>query len=544
MYKESAFIFYKFFYLRLNRFNQTTFVFGLLKMLKIKIILEIKNSNFNKIFFCSGLFFIISFFAFPNIAQAATYYLDAVNGNDSNSGDVSNPWQSLAKAQAIVQGGDEVYLSTGTYGEYSETESVNRTGLVTYQALPGNTPTLSGINIYYATLSNANILFKDLSVSSNSLRNLITIGRASGVTVSGCEIHALKWYVNATTPVVGAAVSDSENIFFEDSYIYEVAVGVQIGASSNVSVNHNHIKVKSSTGIKYTGMGTGIVVNNNNIHGENFVPYPADPLAPDNVHQSLISIRGDNITISNNLMHDMANGVMTYEPDEAGGEVSYDNILMENNVIFNIASGYGVRFYNLGENVIVKNNTISSLARASETCPDGLTPDARYRYSTALAVHTLGAGSDGSGLSLYNNIFIGIANIPRVSIQSNNIFWSLTYTGTVYENSVDNNSALIVDSYLGCGDSPKIFEDASFFKSTIDFSFFSGELTNFKLAENSIAINFGNATVQANQSLGDLGSDGFIIPDGPARSSARHSTGAYEYMDMVSPSVPTGLNVL
>ena len=48
--------------------------------------------------------------------QAASYYLSA-NGNDANSGTESQPWQSLARLQSVlnsgVHAGDQVFFARG-----------------------------------------------------------------------------------------------------------------------------------------------------------------------------------------------------------------------------------------------------------------------------------------------------------------------------------------------------------------------------------------------------------------------------------------------
>ena len=70
---------------------------------------------------------------------------------------------------------------------------------------------------------------------------------------------------------------------------------------------------------------------------------------------------------------------------------------------------------------------------------------------------------------------------------------------------------------------------------------------DYHLEENSIAINFGDATQQPSDSLGSVGSDGFLIANGQTRTQANHSAGAYEYIpsgDVTPPAAPTGLSVL
>ena len=64
--------------------------------------------------------------AMPATAGAATYYLDAVNGSDSNPGTSDEPWQTLSRAMPDYSGagtrvtdGDTVQLRSGNYGNFT-----------------------------------------------------------------------------------------------------------------------------------------------------------------------------------------------------------------------------------------------------------------------------------------------------------------------------------------------------------------------------------------------------------------------------------------
>ena len=89
------------------------------------------QNNYQKIIISLGLFFLSSFFTFPEISQAATYYVD-INGvgvdgifgnaddvvsNDSNPGTSEQPWKNIAKAQTSVLAGDTVNIRSGNYGD-------------------------------------------------------------------------------------------------------------------------------------------------------------------------------------------------------------------------------------------------------------------------------------------------------------------------------------------------------------------------------------------------------------------------------------------
>ena len=49
------------------------------------------------------------------------------------------------------------------------------------------------------------------------------------------------------------------------------------------------------------------------------------------------------------------------------------------------------------------------------------------------------------------------------------------------------------------------------------------------LAANSLGVGFGDPSVQAPESLGSIGADGFMVDDGILRTNAIHSVGPYEF---------------
>jgi parallel beta-helix repeat protein len=94
------------------------------------------------------------------VATATDYYLDAVNGNDSNLGTSAEPWETLGRAYTSfsgpgtkVQEGDTVYFKNGSYGDFIESTQNGaaylyyRSSWITYAAAPGHSPELNNINI-------------------------------------------------------------------------------------------------------------------------------------------------------------------------------------------------------------------------------------------------------------------------------------------------------------------------------------------------------------------------------------------------------------
>jgi hypothetical protein len=114
--------------------------------------------------------------------DAATYYLDAVNGSDSSSGSSTTPWKTLAKAQATVVAGDTVLMRTGSYGPFSQTKKY--TNYVTYKADTGAVPQID--SLYLGRTASAYMQFDGLTVNADCF-----IYGADHVNLLNCTIHAL-----------------------------------------------------------------------------------------------------------------------------------------------------------------------------------------------------------------------------------------------------------------------------------------------------------------------------------------------------------------
>ncbi|RMD51224.1 hypothetical protein D6827_02650, partial [Candidatus Parcubacteria bacterium] len=83
-----------------------------------------KNKNINKVAYYMNKTIVAIFFAltviflFAHNSFAATYYVDATNGNDANSGaDWANAFQTIYQATTVMAIGDIIEIAAGTYSE-------------------------------------------------------------------------------------------------------------------------------------------------------------------------------------------------------------------------------------------------------------------------------------------------------------------------------------------------------------------------------------------------------------------------------------------
>ena len=60
------------------------------------------------------------------VANAATYCVDAVNGNDANPGSSTAPWKTLSKAANAMASGDTAFVRAAMYRETVHPKSGQR----------------------------------------------------------------------------------------------------------------------------------------------------------------------------------------------------------------------------------------------------------------------------------------------------------------------------------------------------------------------------------------------------------------------------------
>ncbi|MFZ2303932.1 MAG: right-handed parallel beta-helix repeat-containing protein, partial [Minisyncoccia bacterium] len=497
----------------------------------------------------------------------ANYYVDATAGSDANNGLTSGTaWKSLSKALSSAPAGSIVFVAGGDYGALQETVPVGRTSYLTIRATPGASPRLSKINIDYVAKSPAflrvvGFTIKNYDYDPNN-GQLVNIADATDIellnnTISSDSTRGSGYAIASLTPgnpstIDGIGMNNTERVTIKSNCVSGVLRGIQLAGSTNISLFRNYISPQAGTGIQYLSNNVNVLIEDNHIRGMIFTPYcnfvatpyvlancdpattPLDPNAILDPHASVISIRSNDVTIRNNIMHGMgsSSGIMFYLPDAAGGRSDYSNITIEGNLLYDITNTSVLRFYGVADNLIVRNNMVVS-QYSTGTCATGapisVTNDARYLYSSALTVSSLATGKNGSGLSIANNVFVGASFMGgSLPTEKNNIFWSYSPSGAIFSaSSLSGTSKVVTSAYLGCGVHSPYF-DTGFFATTPNFIPKHGLLYNYRLAPTSQAVGFGDTSSQLLRKLGAPDANNFFINSAGNRSATEHSAGPYE----------------
>jgi parallel beta-helix repeat protein len=326
--------------------------------------------------------------------ESGSYYVDGVNGNDSNPGTASAPWQTIQKAADTAAGGSVVTVRAGTYNEHVEvTRSGSSGALTTFQAegtvvMQGFTITANYVRVIGFEITNSNT----------------TYGDGNGVAVQGSFNEIRNNYVH-------------DLIFGEGIWLYGGSNRDASFTSNNI-VSGNRIVQARIAGILVEG--TNSLIENNDI--SNTIQNPPGAPPRDNPDADGIRFFGSGHVIRGNYIHNISladpgntsphiDGFQTWGP--------CTNMVIEQNVVWQAESpDQGMIIEGVVQpvgNIVIRNNVFMTNGAA---------------YAPAVL-----AGGQGlvSNISIVNNTMVALtgpteyaiwllSNLSGASIRNNAIY--------------------------------------------------------------------------------------------------------------------------
>jgi len=212
----------------------------------------------------------LCFAQLTNTAAAATYYVDATNGNDTYDGNEAKPWKTLARAydsntkDPNVNSGDTVYFYNGNYGTYSwdardtGNSVINNTAWITYKAVTGNAPELDSIYIYNSKPGQSNgnsyLIFDGFRIENNVQFLYTNYVQAKNCTITATPASISGYYAPYYSPVdIGIYARDGNYLTVENCSISNVFNGIQIlNPYNKVYIGNNVLHYIAANGIDAT----------------------------------------------------------------------------------------------------------------------------------------------------------------------------------------------------------------------------------------------------------------------------------------------------
>lgn len=296
-----------------------------------------------------------------------TVFYVSTNGDDSNPGNITQPWRTIQKAADTVRPGDTVYVRGGKYNERVKMKTSGQAdAVITFNNYPNEIPVIdgTGMKLQEDEENNALFLMKDVSfiqLKGIHLTNLTStnefvpagirvIGAGEHIQILNCQISHIRTTYNKKTG---------------DRHAYAIAIH---GTNGERSLNHLTIDgcevfdnvLGGSETVALNGNITNFQVTNNKIHdndniGIDFIGFEGTAPKNDQVRDGVCT---DNeiwniSSAENGVYHDVGAGGIYVD----GGK----NIKIERNKVWNSDIGIEIASEHAGktvENILVSKNFI------------------------------------------------------------------------------------------------------------------------------------------------------------------------------------------
>jgi hypothetical protein len=320
-----------------------------------------------------GLFIIIFIFLISNV-YAATYYVSP-SGSDSNPGSSSAPFKTIQKAADIVNPGDTVIVRDGIY--YDE----NNDDILVYFKRGGQV----GNYITFKSEKKWGAVLEGIGADGTMAGYATTIQNYKGYIIfDGFEIRNFEWS--------GYNINENNtNIIVRNNYVHD------IGRVESTSIYGKDC-------LDVGGKASYITFENNVIHSCGRLNPNTIPSAPES------SCNTPNCTSC------------CYNHDH-GIYIRGDHVTVKNNIFFNMKSGWGIQIYGTGgmkEHIRIEGNTFADtnsrreghIIIANEVNNISVKNNIFYNPKTA-GVRI--SGTNCSGLKIYNiSIENNLMNVDQV----------------------------------------------------------------------------------------------------------------------------------
>ncbi len=350
---------------------------------------------------------------FAESVEAATYYVDATGGLDSNSGlSEELAWQTLSKVQtrsASLQPGDSVLFKRGEMFTGSLNIGANGSavgGHITFADYgTGSLPIINSNSTYAIRLSvRSYITLRNLHVQNGSLQNILLTSTVSNITINNLTSSngiALQTAVGSTYSnilVDGFVIDASSGTFgislagvlsnFTLTNISESGGTTGLNAlltagSSDVTISNSLFNSNAGRGVRISNI-TGLTVNNATTSNNGGVGFHYNGNGSDHTY--------NNLTSTGNT-----GGGLFY----SGGTV--DTVIVDNSILSSDTNGNGLELGGTGTNFTVTNTTASSNLGGDGFNVTENQTNVIFEFNIAENNGTDGSGADGDGFTFHDN---------------------------------------------------------------------------------------------------------------------------------------------
>jgi len=357
---------------------------------------------------------VVSFIAcVVNVSVAADYYVDqnSLGGgsSDSNPGTLTQPWRTIAKANAEVQPGDTVYIREGTYDETIKpvNNGTHSNGYITYTNYRNEVAIIDCKEYVALERTQAAVDLSDkeyIVIDGLALRNTDRFIRVRGTGYRHCIVKncSMKYADSGIHLTNGSQYNKIVDNYIELQTDAEMAAGLEVdgiwiaGQDPDRPTSHNLIEGNEITMCGHKNMeiryhspynvirgnvfrrtGDGFFNNTDGIadhvviEGNRII---AEVLTPDSIGSGISRNGNSHTIIRNNVIYwtsgPFAHGIGFNQPYGKEPLVAGKHARVYNNTIANNGYKYGIRVQYAKEDLslmfedfVVKNNIIQQCAQ-------------------------------------------------------------------------------------------------------------------------------------------------------------------------------------
>lgn len=160
-----------------------------------------------------------------SVSFAADFYL-APDGNDSNTGTISSPVESIKRAQQLAKSGDKVYIRGGLY-------SMREDQIAEYYSIWAYVTKLDKSGISYIAYQNEKPVFDYQNIKPANYRITAFYINGNNIHIKGIEVIGVQVTITAHTQSECFEIQGSNNTLENISMHHNMAIGVYILRGSN-----------------------------------------------------------------------------------------------------------------------------------------------------------------------------------------------------------------------------------------------------------------------------------------------------------------------
>jgi len=373
--------------------------------------------------FYSLSFFLALFFSVLIVGnlEAATYYIDGSNENNSNSGTLASPWKTISEANYTLRAGDTVYIRGGTYT--SEQIAPSNSGLpgsyITYQNYTSETPTISGGRTYQANLTGKSYIKIDGLRFNNAGLEWIRLDGSTYNVIQNCTFYKAAAYA-------GIRLKNSSNYnkilnnVFPDAPTKPTNDGTMpVDLVRPVNVKYNVFEGNTFGNSSHVAIDIEGTISSYNVIRNNFFQ--------NKYHTGLSVYKHPSWhLIENNIFYDQGDDYLN-DPTSAaqrlvnpGIQLGAENCIIRKNVTDNCGSGISMGGESNCKNSRIYHNTFNHNLRNMRTAAQDDTLNSHVFKNNILTNGQ--AHSDKNKAEVGYDIYYGYRDVGTSIWQNNNVY--------------------------------------------------------------------------------------------------------------------------